>query len=881
MIIEVVKLIQIFDIKKAHKNLINNDTSSLKEYQDISLMDVDKVIDMCKGSFSGLSSKDATSRLNDAGANVVVREDNKSWLYFMVNAFRDNFIIVLLVLAGINFYLKDVLGSFIIVLIACISATIRFVQEYSTYKFNKKLKKQITGSTMVIRDGSDKLIPVCDVVLGDVVKLNAGSVIPADVRIIESRDLFVNQAVFTGESIPVEKFSVSHDAKKTLFDLDNICLMGASVISGSATGIVIKTGFDTYLGKIGKEVDVKPRETSFSIGMKNITNLLIKYMVVVCLVVLVIDGLIKGDFNNALLFALSVAVGITPSMLPMIVNVNLTKGSKNLAKKKTLVKMSEAIENLGAIDILCTDKTGTLTEDCITVQKYIDAYGEENDNILEYAYLNSFYATGVKNLVDRAIISYADEHLIDERVQGYVKVDEIPFDYDRRKMSVIVSRDNEYRMITKGALEEIIKICTKVRKNGIDRRITDKMVEVITTRARELAGEGMQVIALCEKREYPGASRFDSSFECDMTFIGFVAFLDPPKKGVDIVLKKLKSIGVSTKILTGDNQYAARNICELVGLDGNNVLIGSDIDKMSSDELLIKIEQVSVFARLNPLQKERVVEAFKKNGHVVGYMGDGVNDAPSLQKADVGISVNTATDIAREASSIILLEKDLQVIYDGVIEGRRVYGNIIKYMKMALSADFGDVFSIMIASIFLPFLPLLPIQMLIQDFIYDFSQIGIPYDNVDMEFLKSPHKWNTKGISKFMKIMGITSSFIDVLSFIIFFYILGYNSVSKQSYFQTAWFVTCLITELLIIYNVRTSKNPFTSFDASKVLVGLTLFSGALTLITPIILSGVSEFNFEILPFSYYFYLLILIALYFGIVTVIKKIYIKKNHEWL
>ena len=448
-------------------------------------------------------------------------------------------------------------------------------------------------------------------------------------------------------------------------------------------------------------------------------------------------------------------------------------------------------------------------------------------------------------------------------------------------MSVIVSRDNEYRMITKGALEEIIKICTKVRKNGIDRRITDKMVEVITTRARELAGEGMQVIALCEKREYPGASRFDSSFECDMTFIGFVAFLDPPKKGVDIVLKKLKSIGVSTKILTGDNQYAARNICELVGLDGDNVLIGSDIDKMSSDELLIKIEQVSVFARLNPLQKERVVEAFKKNGHVVGYMGDGVNDAPSLQKADVGISVNTATDIAREASSIILLEKDLQVIYDGVIEGRRVYGNIIKYMKMALSADFGDVFSIMIASIFLPFLPLLPIQMLIQDFIYDFSQIGIPYDNVDMEFLKSPHKWNTKGISKFMKIMGITSSFIDVLSFIIFFYILGYNSVSKQSYFQTAWFVTCLITELMIIYNVRTSKNPFTSFDASKVLVGLTLFSGVLTLITPIILSGVSEFNFEILPLSYYFYLLILIALYFGIVTVIKKIYIKKNHEWL
>ena len=568
-------------------------------------------------------------------------------------------------------------------------------------------------------------------------------------------------------------------------------------------------------------------------------------------------------------------------MLPMILNVNLTKGSKSLAKKKTLVKKIESIQNLGAIDILCTDKTGTLTENKITLQKYIDASGKENEDILEYAYLNSLYSTGIKNLVDKAIITYGRDHLDISKIEKLEKIDEIPFDYTRKKQSVVVKNKTSYRMITKGALEEVIKGCVSAKIGGKVVDINDEIINIIKDKAKTLASDGMQVIALSEKRSYPGKDKFDTTCENEMTFVGFVGFLDPAKKDVKTTLSNLEKIGVKTKILTGDNPYATRNICNMVGLNGNDILLGSDIDNMTDIELSEKIEKVDVFARMNPLQKERVVELYRKNNHVVGYMGDGVNDAPSLTKADVGISVSSATSIAKEASDIIILKQSLKVIYDGVLEGRKVYGNIIKYMKMALSADFGDVFSIMIASIFLPFLPLLPIQMLLQDFIYDFSQIGIPYDNVDSEFLEKPKKWDTKGISRFMKVMGITSSLIDVISFIIFWFVLGYNDISKQTFFQTAWFVTCLTTELMIIYNVRTAKKPFIESNASAKLNLLTIFSLVLTIITPIVLCKIETFHFVILPIKFYIFLIGLVFLYFIIVSVIKKIYIKKYGEWL
>lgn len=875
-------MIQIFDIKKAkaNKKINTNDKEILEEYIKISNTGNDKIFKQLDTTEAGITKKEGKNRLIRDGKNVVVKDDNKSPFYFLAMSFKDEFIIILLILAIINFFLGDKIGSIIIVIIAFISALIRFFQEYSVYKFNKKLKASIYSTVNVLRDNTSMEIKVEDVVVGDIVKLNAGTIIPADLKIIDCKDLFVNQSVFTGESVLIEKGVDTSIKNEQIFDINNICLMGTSVVSGRGTGVVVNTGFDTYLGKVGNEITIKKEVTNFDKGVKSISNLLIKYMVVVCLVVIVIDGIIKKNIAEALLFALSVAVGITPSMLPMILNVNLTKGSKSLAKKKTLVKKMEAIQNLGAIDILCTDKTGTLTENKIILQKYIDALGNENEAILEYAYLNSYYSTGIKNLVDRAIISYGVEHEIDKKIDKYEKIDEIPFDYTRKKQSVVVKKGSLYRIITKGALEEILKNCNKIRINGKVSEINDKMIEKIEAKAIELANSGMQVIALSEKREYPKKDGNDKLLESDMIFVGFVGFLDPPKSDVKATLSKLAKIGIKTKILTGDNPYATKNICNIVGLNGNDILLGADIDKMSDLELAKRIEEVDVFARMNPLQKERVVSLYKKSGHVVGYMGDGVNDAPSLSQADVGISVNTAASIAKEASDIIILKQSLRVVYDGVMEGRKVYGNIIKYMKMALSADFGDVFSIMIASIFLPFLPLLPIQMLIQDFIYDFSQIGIPYDNVDDDFLSKPRKWDTKGISRFMKVMGITSSLIDVLSFIIFWYLLGYNSLSTQAYFQTAWFVTCLATELMIIYNVRTSKNAFIS-SASPKLNFLTMISFILTLFAPILLSRVASFNFRILPPIFYLYLIILMIFYFGIVSVIKKVYIKKYNEWL
>ena len=616
--------------------------------------------------------------------------------------------------------------------------------------------------------------------------------------------------------------------------------------------------------------------------MNNITKMLIRYMLVVSIAVFVIYGFIRKDWLEAILFALSVAVGITPSMLPMIVNVNLTRGTKVLAKKKTLVKNINSIQNLGAIDVLCTDKTGTLTEDKIVLQKYIDVNGNEDTSILEYAYLNSYFGTGMKNLVDRAIITYGNEKNVKEIVNDYTKIDEIPFDYTRKRMSVVVksNKNNGYRMFTKGALEEILKVCTKVKYNGHVNELTPEMVEIVEQKAKEYAVQGMQVIAIASKREYRGVNVFNVSDEANMTFIGFVAFLDPAKKDVKSTLKKLKNIGITTKILTGDNPYAANNICNLVGLENTETLLGTDIDKMSDEELAKKVEEVNVFARMNPLQKERVVKQLKNNGHVVGYMGDGVNDSPSLHIADVGISVNTATDIAKEAADIILLERSLKVIYEGVLEGRRVYGNIIKYMKMALSSDFGDVFSIVIASIFLPFLPLLPIQMLLQDFLYDISQIAIPYDDVDKEFLEKPKKWSTKGISKFMNVMGITSSLIDVLAFLGFWFLFGYNA-SKETFFQTAWFVECLISETMIIHYVRTAKRPFIESRANKWLTLGTFGTIIGTILTPILLHNIPSFHFEILPLKYYGFVILLLAIYSVLVEIIKKIYIKKNGEWL
>lgn len=857
-----------------------DDILILKDYNEISKLTTEEILTKYHTKEEGLTNKEAQKRLNNNGKNIVIKEVNRSIFYFIFNSLKEEFIIILLVLAVINFSLGDKLGSLVIALIAIISMLIRVLEDYSAYKFNKKLRSKIVSTTKVIRDNKELEIKVENVVLGDIISLNAGSIIPADCIVVNSKDLFVNESVFTGESIPVEKKETNKKEYDNLFDIKNVLYMSSSVISGTAKAIVVKTGFDTYLGKIGKEINTKKNITAFDKGMKDITNMLIKFMVVICLIILLVDGIIRSNFTEAILFAFSVAVGITPSMLPMIVNVNLTKGTKALAKKKVLVKHIESIQNLGAIDTLCTDKTGTLTENKIVLQKYIDVLGNEDNSILEYAYINSYYSSGMKNIVDRAIMIYGSKHNLDNILPKYEKIDEIPFDYNRKVMSIIVRNKNTYRMITKGAMEEVLKRCTKVKIKGKEEDLTKELIDIVTNKAKEMATSGMQVLALAAKKTEKGVLSFDENSEKEMTFIGFVAFLDSPKKDVKKVINKLRKYGVKTKILTGDNPYSTTMVASLAGINSDEILTGAEIDKLSDKALSIKVEEIDVFARLNPIQKERVVRILKSNGHVVGYMGDGINDAPSLRQSDVGLSVNTATDIAKETSDMILLEKNLEVIADGIIEGRKVYGNIIKYMKMALSADFGDVFSIMIASIFLPFLPLLPIQMLFQDFIYDFSQIGIPYDNVDEEFITFPKKWNTKGIAKFMIVMGITSSIIDVLAFLTFWHLLGYNSIDKESYFQTAWFITSLITELMIIYNVRTSKDIFNS-RPSKVLLSLTLLSSILTIVTPLLLHNVLSFHFEILSIKFYLYLLSLVILYVLIVSIVKRIYIKKNHEWL
>lgn len=857
-----------------------NDILILKDYNEISKLTTEEILTKYHTKEEGLTNKEAQKRLNNNGKNIVIKEVNRSIFYFIFNSLKEEFIIILLVLAVINFSLGDKLGSLVIVLIAIISMLIRVLEDYSAYKFNKKLRSKIVSTTKVIRDNKELEIKVENVVVGDIISLNAGSIIPADCIVVNSKDLFVNESVFTGESIPVEKKETNKKEYDNLFDIKNVLYMSSSVISGTAKAIVVKTGFDTYLGKIGKEINTKKNITAFDKGMKDITNMLIKFMVVICLIILLVDGIIRSNFTEAILFAFSVAVGITPSMLPMIVNVNLTKGTKALAKKKVLVKHIESIQNLGAIDTLCTDKTGTLTENKIVLQKYIDVLGNEDNSILEYAYINSYYSSGMKNIVDRAIMIYGSKHNLDNILPKYEKIDEIPFDYNRKVMSIIVRNKNTYRMITKGAMEEVLKRCTKVKVKGKEEDLTKELIDIVTNKAKEMATSGMQVLALAAKKTEKGVLSFDENSEKEMTFIGFVAFLDSPKKDVKKVINKLRKYGVKTKILTGDNPYSTTMVASLAGINSDEILTGAEIDKLSDKALSIKVEEIDVFARLNPIQKERVVRILKSNGHVVGYMGDGINDAPSLRQSDVGLSVNTATDIAKETSDMILLEKNLEVIADGIIEGRKVYGNIIKYMKMALSADFGDVFSIMIASIFLPFLPLLPIQMLFQDFIYDFSQIGIPYDNVDEEFITFPKKWNTKGIAKFMIVMGITSSIIDVLAFLTFWHLLGYNSIDKESYFQTAWFITSLITELMIIYNVRTSKDIFNS-RPSKVLLSLTLLSSILTIVTPILFHNILSFHFEILSIKFYLYLLSLVILYVLIVSIVKRIYIKKNHEWL
>ena len=862
-----------FDFTKKKGNPLVEE-NIFKEYKKLVELSNDELLDKYDSSIEGLSLKEVIKRREVYGKNILKEEKKKSILSFIIDSFKDPFIYILIVLAVINFSLGDRLGSLIIILLAIISSTIRLVQDYSAYKFDLKLKSKLFTVISTIRDNKVKDINIKDIVPGDIIELNAGSIIPSDVILLEVKDLFINQSIFTGESVPIEKKINSNG--DSLLDLERICFMNSSVVSGSGKALVIKTGKNTYLGTIAKDMLTTKKITNFQKEMNAVSKTLIEAMLVITVLVFILNTLIHHDIMQALLFAISVAVGITPSMLPMIVNVNLSKGSKSLAKKETLVKRSEAIENLGSIDTLCTDKTGTLTEDKIVLQLYLNSDFKEDREVLTYAYLNSHYSTGIKNLIDKAIISYAKNKGL--LISRYQKIDEIPFDYERRKASVIVRDEDKVLMLTKGAIKEVLDSCNKIRHQGKSIKLTNEFKDKILEKAKELNKEGMQVIALALKETKTISKSYND--DKDLTFIGLVAFLDPVKKGVSRVIKDLRKVGVNTKILTGDNPDATKTICTLAGFNSDNILTGPDIEKLTSDELKVKVEEVDVFARLTPLQKELIVNTLKDNGHVVGYMGDGVNDAPSLIKADVGISVNDATSIAKEASDIILLRKSLKVVYDGVIEGRKVYGNIMKYMKMALSASFGDCFSVLIASIFLPFLPMIPIQFLLQDLLYDLSQTAIPFDDVDKEFLITPHKWDTSDLKRFMVIMGLVASVIDVVAFLIFYFVLGFNS-DNVILFQTAWFIEGVISQTMIVHFVRTSKIPFIESIANKYLLLSTSLCIIASIILPIILVNIKSFHFAYLPVAFYFYVIILLILYMVIEEIVKRLYIRKYKRWL
>ena len=828
-----------------------------------------------------------------------------SWVYFLVHSFADAFIVVLLVLAIVTFVVEsDILSGSIILALACMSAVIRFFQDYGSYRDMQKLKEMEHDTVRIQVPGKDgtevREVPVEEVVPGDIQLIGSGDIVSGDLYLLESKDLFVSVSAFTGESIPVEKYKGVDDRIVNAAELNNICLGGSTVNSGTGVGVVVRTGTSSYLGKISSTIHTKKKETDFDKSLSKITRILITYMIVVVIFVLLINGLVKKNWLEAFLFSISVAVGITPGMLPMIVNGTLAKGAKFLAKKKTIVKNMSAIQNLGAIDVLCTDKTGTLTMDHVVLQKYLDVNGEDSHLVLNYAWMNAYYSTGVKNLIDRAILAYGEESNAQKYAGGYVKSDEIPYDFERRRMSVLISNPGgehlggnveeilpmpqDEVLITKGALESVLECCSRIRVKKEYMDIHEEDLAKINALAEQLNKEGMHVIGVAAKKKSVGdTTAFHAEDETNMTFLGIIAFLDPPKPDAKEAIRGLYDAGVHVKVISGDAPVVVEHVCKLVGMKvgDQRAVTGSDLENMSDAELSSVVEKNDIFARLSPMQKKRVVDALRNNGHVVGYMGDGVNDAPSLHDADVGISVDNATDVAKASADIILLEKSLTVILNGIYEGRRIYGNILKYMKMALSSNFGNVFSVLIASIFLPFLPMLPLQILIQNLIYDFTQIAIPWDNVDDEFLQTPHKWNSASLVSFMNVIGGFSSVFDVLTFLVLWFILGYNTLAMQNYFQTGWFIEGLISQILIVQFIRTSKRPIIDSKCDSRLALASAFGIFVGISIPDLFDNLKNTVFTEMPFEYFMYLIIILALYSTTIEIVKKFYIKKYGSWL
>ncbi len=795
----------------------------------------------------------------------------------------------------------DPLTVVIIMTMVLISGVLRFVQETRSGNAADKLLKMIKTTTNVQRiETGNAEIPLEEVVVGDIVHLAAGDMIPADMRIIQAKDLFVSQSALTGESVAVEKIpgavSMEYD---TLAEYPNLAFMGSNVISGSAAGVVVATGDDTIFGDMAKNVSDKPVQTNFEKGVNSVSWLLIRFMLVMVPIVLFVNGFTKGDWMQATLFALSVAVGLTPEMLPMIVTTCLAKGAVAMSKEKTIIKNLNSIQNLGSIDILCTDKTGTLTQDKVALQYHLNIHGDEDTRVLRHAFLNSYYQTGLKNLMDVAVIERTlEEQKTVAELRGltdqFTKVDEIPFDFERRRMSVVV-KNGKTQMITKGAVEEMLSVCSYAEYEGKVLPLTDDIKKYILEKVNDLNEDGMRVIAVAQKTNPSPVGTFSVADESDMVLMGYLAFLDPPKESTSDALAALKEHGVDVKILTGDNDKVTRCVCRQVGLSVDRILLGSDLDNMTDEELGSAAEKVSVFAKLSPQQKARVITVLRDNGHSVGYMGDGINDAAAMKASDVGISVDTAVDIAKESADVILLEKDLMVLEKGIIEGRKTYANMIKYIKMTASSNFGNMFSVLAASAFLPFLPMLPIHLILLNLIYDLSCTAIPWDNVDKEYLAVPRKWDASSIGKFMIWIGPTSSVFDITTYMLMYFIIcpamtgglmfhQLTDPATQAYFialfQAGWFVESMWSQTLVIHMIRTPKIPFIQSHASLSVTLLTFTGIAALTIIPFTKLG-ATIGLAALPPVYFAWLALTIFLYMVLATVFKKIFIRRYGELL
>ena len=853
------------------------------------------------GSHSdGLSEATAEAIRNKVGLNEVEHEKPLPWWRHLWHCYKNPFNLLLTVLSVISYVTEDIKATVVIGTMVLLSTLMRFWQEAKSNKAADKLKAMVSNTATVMRrDLSEDAaplfekfygahlhikpphkveVPIRELVPGDVVLLSAGDMIPADLRVLTAKDLFVSQAAMTGESLPVEKFAELRKSDiSNLLELDNILFMGTNVVSGSAIAVVIATGNHTYFGTLAQRITATGRApTAFQSGINQVSWLLIRIMLVMTPLVLFINGFTKGDWLEASLFALSIAVGLTPEMLPMIVTSTLAKGAMVLSRKKVIVKRLDAIQNFGAMDVLCTDKTGTLTQDRIFLERHTDAFGAESDDVLEYAYLNSYYQTGLKNLLDVAVLEHIEVHRELDVATAYRKVDEVPFDFQRRRMSVVVSeRDDHHELICKGAVEEILGACSRVHHGEADELLTDELLTRIRSVTDGLNKEGLRVVAVAIKELPPAKEIYGVADEAQLTLVGYVTFLDPPKESAAPALKALAEHGVSVKVLTGDNELVTAKICRQVKLEVNSILLGSDVERMRDAELTEAVETHNVFARLTPAHKERIVRLLKANGHVVGFMGDGINDAPALHCADIGISVDTAVDIAKEAADIILLEKSLMVLDEGVLEGRKTFANMLKYIKMTASSNFGNVFSVLTASAFLPFLPMLPLQLLVQNLLYDISQIAIPFDNVDEELLRKPQRWNPSEIGRFMVFFGPISSIFDITTYCVMWFVFSANTVAEQTLFQSGWFVVGLLTQTLIVHMIRTPKIPFIQSRAATPLLVTTAIIMAAGIFIPM---GpfVEYFKLQALPLTYFPILAAILLSYMILTQAMKGFYIRR-----